>query len=89
MRAPSRSKKSSLTEFQKHTGWIQNLKSENRNMKESLIKCIEHGYTNDPERAKKILKDQFEEIEETPEVSVKENFTWEPNSTKGLLEFHK
>jgi hypothetical protein len=61
MRAPSRTKekKSTLNEFQKHTGWIQNLKSEHRNMKESLVKCIDHGYTMDPDRAKKILKDQF------------------------------
>ena len=59
-------------------------------MKESLIKCIDHGYTHDPERAKKILKDQFEEQEDNgPEIARKSTEKWEPNSTKGLLEYNK
>lgn len=72
-------------------GWKEILKSEHRNMKESIVKCINHNYTQDPDRARKILKDQFEEQEVvTPTVRFKnQRDNWKPIGTKGLIELHK
>jgi hypothetical protein len=53
--------KGSLNEFQKHQGWKEILIGEHRSMKESLRRCIEEDYTVDPDRARGILKNQFED----------------------------
>lgn len=45
----------------KHEGWIENLRNEERSMKDSIKKCIDGGYTRDPERARQILKFSFPE----------------------------
>jgi hypothetical protein len=50
-----------LTEMAKHEGWIENLRNEERSMKDSIKKCIDGGYTRDPERARQILKFAFPE----------------------------
>ncbi len=41
-----------LTEQMYHEGWIENLKNEERTMKESINKCIDENLTRDPVRAK-------------------------------------
>lgn len=56
-------KKIPITEIEKHDGWIENLKNEERTMKDSIKRCIDGGYTLDPERAKKILRYQFAETD--------------------------
>jgi len=38
------------TELEKHEGWLENLKNEERTMKESWKKCIDHNLTRDPNR---------------------------------------
>jgi hypothetical protein len=48
---PSR-EKIPKTEMEKHKGWVENLKNEERTMKDSIKKCIDDGFTKDPIRAK-------------------------------------
>lgn len=48
-----------MTEMARHEGWIENLRNEERSMKDSIQKCIDGGYTRDPERARQILKFSF------------------------------
>jgi len=40
------------TEMERHEGWIENLRNEERTMKDSIKKCIDGGYTRDIGRAK-------------------------------------
>jgi len=40
------------SEIMKHDGWIEGLKNEEKTMKDSIKRCIDGGYTRDPERAK-------------------------------------
>ena len=44
-----------------HEGWIENLKNEERTMKESINKCIDENLTRDPVRAKQIYDFSFKE----------------------------
>lgn len=39
------------TEMEHHKGWIENLKNEERTMKDSIRKCIDDGFTKDKKRA--------------------------------------
>jgi len=39
------------SEMEIHEGWLENLRNEERAMKESLKKCIDGGYTSNPQRA--------------------------------------
>jgi len=48
-----------LTEQMLNEGWIENLKNEERTMKESITKCIDDGLTKDPVRAKEIYDFSF------------------------------
>ena len=41
-----------LTEEERHKGWIENLRHEEKTMKDSINKCIDDGLTKDPARAK-------------------------------------
>ena len=41
-----------LTEEERHKGWIENLRHEEKTMKDSINKCIDDGLTRDPVRAK-------------------------------------
>jgi hypothetical protein len=52
-----------ITEIEKHDGWIESLKNEERTMKDSIVRCIDGKYTMDPERAKRILKFSFPETD--------------------------
>jgi len=49
------------TEMERHEGWIENLKNEQRTMKDSIQRCIDGNLTKDPERAKQILNFAFSE----------------------------
>ena len=42
-----------------HKGWIENLKNEERTMKESINNCINKGLTKNAVRAKQILEFSF------------------------------
>jgi len=47
-----------------HEGWLENLRNEEKAMKDSLKKCIDGGYTQDPARAKQILQFAFPESDQ-------------------------
>ena len=51
------------TELERHEGWLENLKNEERTMKESLQKCIAGKYTRDPARVQQILDFAYPESE--------------------------
>jgi hypothetical protein len=51
-RAYKKKEKIPLTEEERHKGWIENLRHEEKTMKDSINKCIDDGLTKDPARAK-------------------------------------
>ena len=75
------------SEIMKHDGWIEGLKNEEKTMKDSIKRCIEGGYTRDPDRAKQILKFQFPDSED--ESGHNEKKDWEPKGLLGQKEYHK
>ena len=74
-----------LTEQEYHKGWIENLRAEERTMKESINKCIDDELTRDPARAKQIYDFSFlENGDERDQVTSKEQWKRGISINEGL-----
>ena len=79
------------TEMEHHKGWIENLVNEERTMKDSIRKCIDDGFTKDPERAKEIIDFSYPESESGSSRAHVRNRTidWRPAGPLGTEELRK
>ena len=73
------------TEMEVHEGWLENLRNEERAMKESLKKCIDGGYTSNPSRAKQILQFAFGDSDQGSIPSESRQNAMRVGNSKGLL----
>ena len=76
------------TELEKHEGWLENLKNEQKSMKTSLDKCIQYKWTKDPKKVQEILDFVFE-TDSHPAKSRQTMREWKPTGLLGKKEAMK